>query len=75
MTTKGKIEKCLDDLELKVGETISCQVELWKETDGYCQRTILVGNAEKMFSLENRFISIAREAVFECILIPQNSNR
>jgi hypothetical protein len=31
LTTKGKIEKDLDDLELKVGEIISCQVELWKK--------------------------------------------
>lgn len=58
----------LDDMELKVSEAISCQVELWKQADGYYQKAVLAVDAEKKLGLENCFISMAREAVFECMV-------
>lgn len=58
----------LDDMELKVGEAISRQVELWKQTDSCYQKAVLAADAEKMLGLENCFISMAREAVFECVV-------
>lgn len=58
----------LDDMELKVGEAISRQVELWKKTDSCYQNAVLAGDSEKMLGLENCFISMARETVFECMV-------
>jgi len=65
---EGKIIQYLDDMELKVGEAISRQMELWKQTDSYYQKTVLSGDSEKMLGLENCFISMARESVFECMV-------
>ncbi len=58
----------LDDLELKVGEAITRQVERWKHTDSCYQTAVLSGNDEKMHGLENCFIGMAREIVFECMI-------
>ncbi|MGN1223787.1 MAG: hypothetical protein ACI4TG_01630 [Ruminococcus sp.] len=58
----------LDDLELKVCEAISRQVELWKQTDCYYQKAVLSGDAEKMLGLENCFVGMAREIIFECMV-------
>ena len=58
----------LDDMELKVDEAISRQVELWKQTDSCYQKAVLNGNAEKTLGLENCFIYMARKAVFECMV-------
>ena len=55
-------------MELKVGEAISRQVELWKQADSCCQKAVLAGDSEKILGLENCFISMAREAVFECMV-------
>ncbi len=55
-------------MELKVGEAISRQVELWKQTDGCYQKAVLADDADKMLGLENCFISMAREVVFECMV-------
>ena len=68
LVNDGKIIQYLDDMELKVSEAISRQVELWKQTDNCYQKAVLCGDAEKMLGLENCFISIAREAVFECMV-------
>lgn len=68
LVNKGKIIQYLDDIELKVGEAISRQVELWKQTDSCYQKAVLAGNTEKMLGIENCFISMAREAVFECMV-------
>lgn len=68
LVNEGRIEQYLDDMELKVSEAISRQVELWKQTDSCYQRAVLSGYAEKMLGLENCFISMAREAVFECMV-------
>ena len=63
-----KIIQYLDDMELKVGEAISRQVELWKQNDSCYQKAALADDAEKMLGLENCFIYMAREAVFECMV-------
>lgn len=64
----GKIIQYLDDMEQKISEAISRQVELWKQTDSCYQKAVLANDAEKMLGLENCFISMAREAVFECMV-------
>ncbi|MCR5718137.1 MAG: hypothetical protein K6F80_03760 [Oscillospiraceae bacterium] len=64
----GRIEHYLDDMELKVGEAITRQVGLWKQTDTCYRKAVLSGDTEKMLGLENCFINMAREAVFECMV-------
>lgn len=68
LVNEGKIIQCLDDMELKVGEAISRQVELWKQTDSCYQKAVLAGDSEKMLGLESCFVYMAREAVFECMV-------
>lgn len=68
LVNEGKIEQYLDDMELKVGEAISRQVELWKQTDSCYQKAVLSGDAEKVLGLENCFIGMAREVIFECMV-------
>ena len=68
LVNEGKIIQYLDDMELKVGEAISRQMELWKQTDSCYQRAVLSGDADKMLGLENCFVYIAREAVIECMV-------
>ena len=68
LVNEGKIILYLDDMERKVSEAISRQVELWKQTDSCYQKAVLSGDAEKMLGLENCFVSMAREAVFECMV-------
>ena len=53
---------------MKVGEAISRHEDFWKQTDSCYQKAVLGGDAEKMLGLENCFISMAREAVFECMV-------
>lgn len=68
LVNDGKIVQYLDDMELKVSESISRQLELWKQTDSCYQKVVLSGDAEKMLGLENCFIGMAREVVFECMV-------
>ena len=68
LVNEGKIIQQLDDMELKVGEAITRQVELWKQTDSCYQKAVIAADTEKMLGLENCFISMAREAVFECMV-------
>ena len=68
LVNEGRIELYLDDMELKVSEAVSRQVELWKQTDSCYQKAVLADDTEKMLGLENFFISMAREAVFECMV-------
>ena len=68
LVNEGKIIQYLDDLERKVGEAILHQVDLWKQTDSCYQKAVLSGDAEKMLGLENCFVYMAREAVFECMI-------
>lgn len=68
LVNDGKIVQYLDDMELKVSEALFRQEELWKQTDSCYQKAILAGDTKKMLGLENCFISMAREAVFECMV-------
>lgn len=68
LVNEGRIIQYLDDIELKVSEAISRQVELWKQTDSCYQKAVLSGDAERTLGLENCFISMAREAAFECMV-------
>lgn len=68
LVNEGKIIQYLDDMELKVSEAITRQVELWKQTDSCYQKAVLIGNSKKMLGLENCFISMAREVTFECMV-------
>ena len=65
LVNEGRIELYLDDMERKVSEAISRQVELWKHADSCYQKAVISGDAEKMLGLENCFVYMAREAVFE----------
>ena len=68
LVNEGKIMQYLDDMERKVSEAISRQVALWKQTDSCYQKAVLSGDSDKMLGLENCFISMARESVFECMV-------
>ena len=68
LINKGRIVQYLDDMERKVSDAISRQVELWKQTDSCYQKAVLSGNAEKMLGLENCFVYMAREIIFECMV-------
>lgn len=68
LVNEGKIIQYLDDMELKVSEAISRQVELWKQTDSCYLKAVLSGETEKMLGLENCFVCMAREVVFECMV-------
>ena len=68
LVNEGKIIQYLDDMERKVSDAISRQVELWKQTDSCYQKAVLSGDAEKILGLENCFIYMAREIVFECMV-------
>ena len=68
LVNDGKIVQYLDDMERKVSEAISHQVELWKQTDSCYLKAVLESDTEKMLGLENCFVYMAREAVFECMI-------
>ena len=68
LVNEGMIIQYLDDMELKVGEAIARQVELWKQTDSCYQKAVFADDADKMLGLENCFISMAREVGFECMV-------
>lgn len=68
LVNTGKIIEYLDDLELKVGEAITRQVERWKKSDSCYQKAVLSGDAEKMLGLENCFIAMAKEVIFDCMI-------
>ena len=68
LVNEGRIVQYRDDMERKVSEAISRQVELWKQTDSCYQKAVLSGDSDKMLGLENCFVYMAREAVFECMV-------
>lgn len=68
LVNEGEIIQYLDDMQLKVNEAISRQVEHWKQNDSCYHNAVLAGDAEKMLGLENCFVYMAREAVFECMV-------
>ena len=68
LVNEGKIVQYLDDMERRVSDAISRQVELWEQTDGCYQKAVLSGDAEKMLGLENCFVYMAKEIIFECMV-------
>ena len=68
LVNEGKIIQYLDDMGWKVSEAITRQVELWKQTDSCYQKTVLSGDTEKMLGLENCFVGMARDIIFECMV-------
>ena len=68
LVNEGRIVHYLDDMKWKISEAISRQVTLWKQTDSCYQKAVLDGDAEKMLGLENCFVYMAREVVFECMV-------
>lgn len=68
LVNDGKIIEYLYNLERKVDEAIARQVERWKKSDSCYQKAVLSGNAEKILGLENCFIGMAREIIFECMI-------
>ena len=68
LVNEGKTIQYLNDMERRVSDAISRQVELWKQTDSCYQKAVLSGDSEKMLGLENCFIGMAREIIFECMV-------
>ena len=68
LVNEGRIMQYLNDMELRVSDAISRQVELWKQTDSCYQKAVLANDTEKMLGLENSFVYMAREAIFECMV-------
>ena len=68
LVNEGKIMQYLDDMERKVNEAISRQVELWKKTDNYYQTALLAGDKKEIIGLENCFENMAREIIFESMI-------
>lgn len=68
LVNEGRIIHYLDDLELKVGEAISRQVELWKKSDKEYQAAVLCGDIDKAIKLENCLVYMVREVIFECMV-------
>ncbi|MCB6616179.1 hypothetical protein [Ruminococcus sp. 210702-SL.1.03] len=55
------------DTDIHYPDKISKLVN-WKQTDSCYQKAVLSGAAEKMLRLENCFVGMAREIVFECMV-------
>ena len=68
LVNEGKIIEYLDDLELKVGVAIDRQVECWKKSNKEYQVSVLSGDVDKMLGLENCFVGMAREVIFDCMI-------
>lgn len=68
LVNEDKVMQYLDDIERKISEAIFRQLELLKQTDSCYQKAVLSGDAEKMLGLENYFVYMAREEVFECMV-------
>jgi hypothetical protein rflaF_11274 len=68
LVNEGRIIQYLDDMELKVDEAISRQVEIWKQNDNCYHKAVISGDIEKMVGFENCFIGMAREIIFECMV-------
>lgn len=65
---KGTIISYLDDLEATVNKALERQVQLWKDTDREYQTAVAMEDTEKQIGLENCFLYMARESVFECMI-------
>ena len=68
LVNDGSIISYLDDLEARVNDALDRQVQLWKKTDNYYQTVLLAGDEKETIGLENCFLSMAREFVFESMI-------
>lgn len=68
LVNDGSIISYLDDLESRVNDALNRQVQLWKNSDREYQTAVAVGDTEKQTGLENCFLYMARESVFECMV-------
>jgi len=68
LVNEGKIIEYLGDLEKKVDEAITRQVERWKKSDKEYQAAVLNGDTDKANGLENCLVYMAREVIFECMV-------
>jgi hypothetical protein len=68
LINEGSIIQYLDDLETKVQSAIDSQVERWKADDTEYLVAVLCGDRDKIIGLENCFVYMARETVFECMV-------
>ena len=68
LVNEGKIIQYLDEMEIKVDAAIKSQVERWKQTDNEYQEAVRNCDTKKIIGLENCFIGMAREAIFECMV-------
>lgn len=68
LVNDGTIISYIDDLEATVNKALKQQVQLWKDTDREYQIAVAVGNTEKQIGLENCFLFMARESVFDCLV-------
>ena len=69
LVNEGKIIAYLDDLEQRVSAAIDRQVELWKQTDEEYLNAVKNVDVKKPIGLENCFVGMAREIVFECMVL------
>ncbi|NLT08812.1 MAG: hypothetical protein GXY08_04840 [Ruminococcus sp.] len=68
LVNEGKIIQYLDELEIKIDAAIKSQVERWKHTDNEYLEAVRNGDTKKIIGLENCFIGMAREVVFDCMI-------
>jgi hypothetical protein len=68
LINESRIIEYLDDLETKVQSAIDRQVEHWKADDTEYRVAVLCGDRDKIVGLENCFVYMAREVVFECMV-------
>ena len=68
LVNEDRIIQYLDDMEMRVSEAITRQVECWKKADKEYQTAVVSGDAVKRFVLENCFIGMAKEVIFECMI-------
>lgn len=68
LVNEGKIIQYLDEMEIKVDAAIKSQVERWKQTDNEYQEAVRNFDTKKIIGLENCFIGMAREVIFECMV-------
>lgn len=68
LINNGSIISYLDDLETRVNDALNRQVQLWKKTDNYYQTVLLDGDEKEAIGLENCFLSMARELIFESMI-------
>lgn len=68
LVNEGKIIQYLDDLELKVDESVDRQVQLWKESDREYLTAAQSVDVQTAARLENCLVLMAREIVFNCMV-------